>query len=157
MPHILFWICYHCHKTVQSEPALPVSPPSVFGVRRAVIKAFCLQTEPTSHVSGSSLLRGARRCVPMTLRGICPNRILSTNTKAFHRPISPLEFVQIVNKQKHLTVGSRDNMSDACVPRSESRCGRRWTCTYVFGVIGSLCLWHHGACGSTCLQLVLSH
>lgn len=93
----------------------------------------------------------------MTLRGICPNRILSTNTKAFQRPISLLEFVQIVNKQKHLSVGSRDNMSDACVPRSESRWWRRWTCTYVFGVIVSLWLWHHGACGPACLQLVVSH
>lgn len=47
VPHILFLVWYHCHKMVQSEPTLPVSPPSVFGVGRAVIKAFCVQMEPT--------------------------------------------------------------------------------------------------------------
>lgn len=90
----------------------------------------------------------------MISHGICPNRILSTNTNAFHRPISRFELVQIINKQKHLSVWSGDNVSDACVWQGETQWVTVWT--HVFGVIVSLCLWRHGACGSTCLHLVVS-
>lgn len=92
------------------------SPPSVFEVQRAVIMSV---RASQSHLSGSSLLRSAPRCLPNTHRGIRPNRILSTITKAFHCPISLFEFVQIVNKQKHLSLWFGDNVSDACAWQGE--------------------------------------
>lgn len=83
-------------------------------------------SEPASHLSGSSLLRSAPRCLPSTHRGIHPNRILSTITKAFHCPISLFDFVQIVNKQKHLSLWFGDNVSDACAWQGQTLWVTAW-------------------------------